>query len=76
MREAVQESHPQNGPAPPLERPALPVERVVSTAVLSCVECGAVTQVELGNGSLTCDCGGMRRIVKIVDGAQPEPKGQ
>jgi hypothetical protein len=55
---------------------APPVNGRVSIAVLSCTTCGAVTRVKLGNGSLTCDCGGVRRIVRIVEDAPPEPNGQ
>jgi hypothetical protein len=67
MGDAVQGSHTKNGSASPLERQ-------VSVAVLSCPECGTVVEVELGNGSLTCDCGGVRRIVKIVEGAPAQPE--
>ncbi len=69
MGDAVQDPHRRNGSASPLEHP-------VSVAVLSCTGCGAVTRVKLGSGSLTCDCGADRRIVRIVEEVPREPKGQ
>jgi hypothetical protein len=69
MGDAVEDSHRKTGSAPPLERP-------VTVAVLSCLECGTVVEVQLGNGSLTCDCGGVRRIAKIVEGAPAQADGR
>jgi hypothetical protein len=45
-----------------------------SVVILACTACGAEVRAQLGNGSLTCDCGGLRRIVRIVEDARSKPR--
>jgi hypothetical protein len=66
-------AHPAQGPRQSMA-PAAPAHGQVSIAILSCTACGAVVRARLGNGSLTCDCGGLRRIVRIVEDARSKER--